>query len=259
MNARGKSAAPVAAVTARPAKRHRPLRLVGLPVAYVPGPTNRNNQKPMDSGARAEDVLTRKVNNRRYQRGLTGSLDMWRRPGIKHTRTSGAGMLPDAAMYMEDVARYSATVQPEIDRRVAYNVVVEIKSQVTSGSALHKIPTAITDLADLCDVKGIAGVLLLRTTDKAVSDAQIVAWKDLGATHCIAVITEGEIDKGLAWPQVIAIAKRRHRLARRVTASGSFRPYLRRDRYAEAYATRVASRARLARLQRAARTAPIPR
>lgn len=184
------------------------------PQAFVPGPKPRKEQKPGDAGAKSEHQTVRLVNKDKHQAA-------WRRPGVRGQRNTGDGFILDSAGYMPDLEPYVAAATPTMGKnRPTYNYVMSIKSQHTPGSAKQKIPTEVEDLAGLCDVLRIVGVVVLDTT--VLTPAEIAAHKKRGADHLVAVLTRDEIKARptVVRDELVRIAKARLRLARRIGPRG---------------------------------------
>lgn len=237
---------PVAEVS-RPASRSDARRRV--PPAYKPE-GRRKERKVLDAGALAEDRVDRLLSR------VPGVI-AWRLPGIRWQRLSGVNYIPDMAAYVAALKGLVAEQTPEIPGRVAYNVVIEVKAQHTTGSAEKKISAAITDLAYMSDDRQIVAALVLDTP--ALTDRQIIAFKAEGAEQAVVVLTAAEVRTGALVPALVACAVRRRRLARRVTARGRYTPLKRPDQVEQAFANRLKRRRTMQRSLRAHALTPLVR
>lgn len=201
-----------------PTAKRSAARLVRsqVPRAYTPGPTPRRNAKVLDAGARIEAKLERLINSSKV-----GVL-CWRLPGVRISRISGVTYIPDAGARVPELEGLVRSQEPQIKGRPSYNVLVEFKSQTTTGSAEKKISAAVEDMAHACDELGVVGAVILYTP--VLTPLQIETYKRLGRLHSVVVLEDTELAEGNLVEQLVRVARERRRLARRVGPRGGYRP-----------------------------------
>lgn len=222
--------------TQAPATRaRRTNRRQQAPTAYTPGATNRREAKVLDSGARTEQRVIANLASRKH------GFDVWRRPGIRVRRTAGEDYMPDAAGYLPELAGIVSECSPDVlDPRPDYNFIIEVKGQSASGSAKHKIETAINDLAHVSDVLGVPAAMILQAP--ALSEQRIRALKAEGRLHSVVVLTEDEITHAGLTGELQRVAKERRRLMRRLGPAGGYTPTKNPPVFERGLAMRIAKR-----------------
>lgn len=182
--------------------------------AYQPGPINRKENKPLDSGARFEHET--KV---RLQRQ---GIDVWRNPGIRLKRLSDKGLVTDYGAYLDVLSTIVEERVPEISGRPRYNVIGSLKSQTTEGSAEHKISTEIIDMAWAADSSRTVPFVVIDS--KVFSVGQIAQWKELGKMEMVVVLMADELTGTRLQDELVAMAKRRRRMYGRMRNNGYLPP-----------------------------------
>lgn len=247
MSARLAPDVPVAVV--RPASRREVRSRV--PKAYTPGRELRKERKVLDAGARSEALVDALL-----ARKASGVL-AWRLPGIRHRRLSGVAYVPDMGASLEELDGLVEPQLPQVAGRPAYNAVIEVKAQHTPGSAEKKISTAITDLSYLSDEIGVPSALVLDTP--ILTDQQVLTFKAEGEEQAVVVLTMGEVKAGELIPALVAVAKRRKKLANRLGPRGGYRPTKRPDAVERSFALRLTRRRALLGQLRQQQTSPLVR
>lgn len=179
--------------------------------AFVPGPYNRKENKPLDQGARFEHAVKESLRDQ--------GVDVWRNPGIRAKRLSDKGMVPDYGAHLPALDRYVDRVVPAISGRPQYNVIGSLKSQTVSGSAEHKISTEIMDMAWGADVDRVVPFVVIDSS--IFTWGQIAGWKALGDLEMVVVLTSEELTAQRLEQELLAMGRRRSRMYARMRTNGS--------------------------------------
>lgn len=204
-----------------------------ISAGYVPGRKPRREAKALDAGLRIEAAIVAKTHD------VYGAI-CWRNPGVSSLkRVTGDGYRPDAVGVLPLLHRYTAYQEADTPGKPAYNFIMSVKSQNTSGSAKQKILTEISDLAAVCDSTEIVAVVVMQ--GKYLDDGLVAAAKRQGKRDMVAVITEDELLQGTLVAELLTVAKRRQQLRRKLGPRGGLPPAKRRTEQDWAYANRRAA------------------
>lgn len=194
----------------------------------------RKNAKAQDAGAQVEGRIVDLVNS-------VHGLICWRRPGVSSLhRNTGDGYRPDAVGVLPGLDPLVGRFAADTPGKPAYNWVLSVKSQNTTGSASQKIFTEIEDLAGVCDTTGLAGAVVLEGTH--IGPALIAAAKRRGKRDMVAVLTADEVAAGLLPDAVLRVARTRAAFARKLGPRGGLPTSARRTERDWAYVHRCATR-----------------
>lgn len=217
-----------------------------ISAGYVPGPKPRREAKALDAGLKIEAEIVEKTHE------VYGAI-CWRNPGVSSLRrVTGDGYRPDAVGVLPLLHRYAAYQEADTPGKPAYNFILSVKSQNTSGSAKQKVLTEISDLAAVCDSTGIAAVVVMQ--GKFLDDGLVAAAKRQGKRDMVAVITEQELLDGVLVAELLTVAKRRAQLRRKLGPRGGLPRARRRTEQDWAYANRRAAHQAATRALKRART-----